>query len=88
MKFPESLQLLADTLWQCETKEDLEALIEDLSTPWEIVELADRIEILRMLSKGMTQRDIAEELGVSVTTVSRWSRVLQYGRGVAEKYIK
>jgi len=87
MKFPESLQLLADTLWQCKSKKDLEWLLEDLTTPWEIVELADRIEILRMLSSGMTQRDIAQDLGVSVTTVSRWSRVLQYGRGVAEKYI-
>ena len=88
MKFPESLQLLTDTLWQCKNKEDLEALLEDITTPAEIVEMWDRIEILRALAQWMTQRDIAQKLGVSVTTVSRGSRVLQYGRGVASEYIK
>lgn len=87
MKFPESLKLLADTLWQCKNKEDLEALLEDLSTPAEIVEMWDRIEILRALAQWMTQRDIAEKLWVSVTTVSRGSRVMQYWRGVASEYI-
>ncbi len=51
MKFPESLKLLTDTLWQCKTQEDLEALIEDLTTPAEVVEMGDRIEILRMLQQ-------------------------------------
>jgi TrpR family transcriptional regulator, trp operon repressor len=62
-------------------------VIEDLFTPAEIVEMADRIQILKMLSEGKSQRDIAEELGISVTTVSRGNRVLQYERKSIHKYI-
>lgn len=51
MKFPESLQLLTDTLWQIETKEDFSAALEDLLTPSEIVDVADRITLLGMLKE-------------------------------------
>jgi uncharacterized protein YerC len=46
-------------------------VLEDLLTPQEIVELGERIELLHQLSQGKTQRDIASEMGISVTTVSR-----------------
>lgn len=86
MHFPESLKIIADTLWRID-RDDAEAVIEDLMTPSEVVELAERIMLLRKLKEWKTQRAVAEELGMSVTTVSRWARVLKYGRGVVEKYI-
>ena len=57
-------------------------------TPGEIIDMADRITILQMLNAGKSQREIAELLGISVTTVSRGSRVLQYGKGDIIKYLK
>ena len=87
MKLPESLKLITDTLWRIKNKKDIEWVVEDLLTPAEIVDLADRIRILKMLSDGRSQRDIAEELGISVTTVSRGNRVLQYERKSIHKYI-
>jgi len=68
-------------------KKDLEAVLEDLLTPKEISDLADRIDILRLLAKGESQRDVAKELGISITTVNRGSRVLKRGTGVIQKYI-
>ena len=53
--------------------------LQDLLTPQEIVELGDRIHVFQSLQKGNPQRDIAQELGISITTVSRGSRVLKYG---------
>ena len=68
-------------------KKDLEAVLEDLLTPREISDLAERIDILTMLDEGMPQREIAKELGISITTVNRGSRVLKWGTGVIKKYI-
>ncbi len=67
--------------------DDLEWVILDILTPTEIDEIADRIRILQMLTSGKSQRDIASELGISVTTVSRGNRVLQYEKKAIEKYL-
>lgn len=69
------------------SKKDMSLVLDDLCTPQEIVELAERIHILRQLKAGKTQRVIADDLWLSVTTVTRGSRVLQYGAGVIQKYI-
>lgn len=57
------------------------ALLEDLLTPGEIEALSERWQIVKRLRAGATQREVAAELGVSVTTVSRGARQLKYGTG-------
>ena len=61
-------------------KDDLDGFLEDMLTPQEIEALDERIKIMHALVAGKTQRQIAEELELSITTVSRGSRILQYGR--------
>lgn len=61
-------------------KDDLDGFLEDMMTPQEIEALDERIKIMHALAAGKTQREIAEELALSITTVSRGSRILQYGR--------
>lgn len=87
MKYPESLKLITDTLWRINTIEDLSGALADLLTPAEITEVADRIRLLKMLQEGKTQRAIAEELAISVTTVSRGNRILQYEDNTISKYL-
>ena len=87
MKLPESLELVKDTLWQIQNGEDFKNVLEDLLTPAEIVDIADRIQILKLLTEGNTQREIAEKLGISITTVSRGSRLLTYERKAIHKYL-
>ena len=87
MKYPESLKLINDTLWRIHTIEDLSGVLTDLLTPAEITEVADRIRLLKMLQEGKTQRAIAEELAISVTTVSRGNRILQYEDNTISKYL-
>ncbi len=60
--------------------DDLDGFLEDMLSPQEIEALDERIKIMHALSAGKTQREIAEELELSITTVSRGSRILQYGR--------
>ena len=87
MKYPESLKLITDTLWRISTIEDLSGVLTDILTPAEITEVADRIRLLKMLQEGKTQRAIAEELAISVTTVSRGNRILQYEDNTISKYL-
>lgn len=87
MLLPESLELLTDVLWWIESKKEMSGVLEDLLTPSELVEVAERINILAAVKQWKTQREIADELWISVTTVSRGARVLKYGRGTIEKYV-
>ncbi len=86
MYFADHLQRVT-TLLNAVDPKDMAAVIEDILTPQEIVELGERIELLTQLKAGKTQRVIADEMGISVTTVSRWSRVLQFGKKGIQKYV-
>jgi len=87
MLYPESLKLVTDILWWIKEENDLNWVLWDLLTPWEIVNIAERISILKMLKKGRTQREIADELWISITTVTRWNRILKYDSKAIHKYI-
>ena len=56
-----------------------ECVLNNLFTPQELEEISLRLQIFKMLKKGIPQRSIAQQLKVSIGTVSRGSRELQYG---------
>ncbi|MBP6945396.1 helix-turn-helix domain-containing protein [Patescibacteria group bacterium] len=59
----------------------LKSLLEDILTPAEIDDLAQRWRIIKALHKNIPQRTIASELGVSLSKVTRGSRVLLNPKG-------
>ena len=63
-------------------------LLEDILTPQEIASLAERWQLIRELDKGTSQRDIAEKLGISISKITRGSRMLQYGEGGFRHFLK
>ncbi len=66
---------------------DMNSVIDDILTPQEVVEISERIELLRQLNQWKTQREIAADMRISVTTVNRGARILNYGTGITAKYI-
>lgn len=56
---------------------DIEALLTALLTDKEQQDIANRIRIFDLLEKGVTQREIAEQLGVGIATVSRGAKAMQ-----------
>jgi len=76
-----SLTDLAAVLAKLDDPESIERFLQDLLTPAEIQALTERWAIVRMLAAGMTQREVALALDVSVTTVTRGNRQLQHGAG-------
>lgn len=55
---------------------NLDHLLNVLLTPSERKNIEERIQILDLLSKGKTQREIAKSLNISITTVTRGNRIL------------
>ena len=69
-----------DTLLKMDSKEKMRDFLGGILTPKELVELPNRLAIVRMLKRGISQHDVAGKLGVGIATVSRGSRELQKGR--------
>ena len=68
---------LLDHLASCHDRADIEVLLNALLTDKEQHEIANRIRIFDLLEGGVTQRDISEQLGVGIATVSRGAKAIQ-----------
>jgi Trp operon repressor len=64
-----------------ETPHEAEVLLADILTPQELESLSERWQEIQLLAKGMTQRDVAKKLNISISKVTRGSHALQYGSG-------
>jgi len=74
-----SLEKLSQIISQARDRGELNVLLEGLLTPHELDEAMTRWQLLVMLEKGVTQRDIAKSLSVSLGKIARGSRLLKYG---------
>ena len=77
------IQVFSDAQSQAQLGEVFSALL----TPSEIHDVALRLEILKQLKAGKTQRSIAESLGVGIATVTRGSRQLQQLEGRLDQFL-
>lgn len=75
----EELDYLFDAILSLKSKEECYKFFEDICTIKEIKDLAQRLEVAKMLKQKKTYLDIAEVTGVSTATVSRVNRALNYG---------
>ena len=69
-------------------KKLLREFLDDLLTPQELKELPKRWQIVKLLAKGMPQREIAKELDVSIATITRGSRELLDKKGGFQQVLK
>ncbi|MBD3250127.1 MAG: transcriptional regulator [Candidatus Pacebacteria bacterium] len=60
-------------------KTALRSFFEAILTPKELGEIPTRLQIVKMLKKGIAQREIADKLGVGVATVTRGSKEILKG---------
>lgn len=71
-----------------ETEKQSALLLEDILTPAEYDSIAERWQIIKLLHQGMTHREVAKKLGISISKVTRGSRCLQYGSGGFKIFLK
>ena len=75
-----NLNKLISVLLEMKTQEQMFDLLRGILTLNEFNELARRLEIVKLLKKGVSQHQIAKKLKVGVATVTRGSRELKMGR--------
>jgi len=69
-------------LFACvEDEKEAEKLLKDILTPQELASVAERWQLVQELHSGTPQRTIADRLKVSISKITRGSRMLQYGGG-------
>ena len=61
-------------------KSEIEDFLEGILTIQELDEIPKRLQIVKMLKKGIHQREIAASLGVGISTVTRGSIEIKKGR--------
>ena len=73
------IQAFSAQLNQLESEQQVTDFLNALLTPKELEEIANRMEIIRLLRLEVSQREIAQQLGVGIATVTRGARVLKTG---------
>ena len=63
------------------TKEECDAFLEDIMTKKEVLDIAQRLLVAKMLSEQTVYNKIVEETGASTATISRVNRSFLYGAG-------
>ena len=61
--------------------------LADLLTGAEIEELPKRLQIIKQLDKGVSQREVAKNLGVGIATVTRGAKELKNKKGGFRKIL-
>ena len=70
---------LFDAVLKLKTRDECYDFFEDLCTISEILSMAQRLEVAKLLNGGMKYQDIAKGTGASTAAVSRVNRSLKYG---------
>lgn len=77
---PDFLRDLAKEFLKIKGEKEMEEFLIALLTPQELEAIPKRLQIVKMLKNGMTQRKIAESLGIGIATVTRGSKELKKNR--------
>lgn len=65
----------------CNTEDDLMNFLRDVGTLGELQAWSERFEVAKLLSRGLSYRDVAAKTGASTTTVTRVARFIENGAG-------
>ena len=75
----EAVFQLFDAVLTLDNKEECFQFFEDLCTVNELLSLAQRLQVAKMLREEHTYLEVAEKTGASTATISRVNRSLNYG---------
>ena len=75
----EAVEQLFDAVLTLKDKAECYQFFEDLCTVNELLSLAQRLQVAKMLREDHTYLEVAEKTGASTATISRVNRSLNYG---------
>lgn len=77
----EGYKLLVKALVAVDNEKECEALLEDLVTRKELLDIAQRMLVAKLLSEQVVYNKIVDQTGASTATISRVNRSYLYGAG-------
>lgn len=66
---------------------ELETFLSELLTPAELHDLVLRWELLELLERGVSQRKVAEALGISLCKITRGAKILKRPGSIAARVL-
>ena len=79
---------LCSAILACKQEQELADLLRDIGTLSELQAWSERLEVARLLSQGLSYRQVAQKTGASTTTVTRVARFLENGEGGYRKVLR
>ena len=70
-----------EAIMTLKSKEEFYHFFEDICTTNEVLSIAERLEVAKLLYQNKTYVEIAKQTGASTATISRVNRSLGYGNG-------
>lgn len=87
MKSFDKINEIASVLAATKDAESTEVFLRCLLTPKELGDVSSRWEIFKLLSAGVSQRKISEQLGVSLCKITRGSKELKSEQSVLTEMV-
>lgn len=75
----DEMNFLCDAILSLNTREEFYRFFDDICTISEMKDMAQRLQVAKMLKQKRTYLDIASSTGASTATISRVNRSLIYG---------
>ena len=86
-EYNSEIEIISEALSNLKAASGVCNFLLELLTKSEIETLSKRWRILNMLVEGKTQREIAQELKVSLCKVTRGAKILKNKKSVIKKYL-
>lgn len=78
---------LCASLLTCRTEKEMADMLRDVGTLSELQAWSERLEVARLLGRGLSYRQVAKLTGASTTTVTRVAHFLENGQGGYRKVL-
>ena len=75
----EDFEFLYSAILKLKDKEECDKFFKDLCTMQELISIAQRLRVAKLLSDKKIYNDIVSETGASTATISRVNRTMNFG---------
>ena len=75
----EDFELLYNAVLKLKTADECDMFFKDLCTMQELISIAQRLRVAKLLSEKKIYNSIVSDTGASTATISRVNRALNYG---------
>ena len=82
-----SLADICSVLCGISDSDQMQEFLTEVLTPSECRDLALRWELMRRIKKGVPQRKIASELGISLCKITRGAKILKQDHSISKHYL-